>query len=240
MRPKFNAYIDGFNLYYGSLMGHPELKWLDLRTLATNLFEGAELNKVYYFTSKSKGDFPSDQGPNRQDRYWRVLGAHGVEVVPGFFNSYDHHLPVAANTLKDFTLPPLKNHLGLVSKSFEKIFDLASPFKPKALVTRRFEKASDVNLASYLLRDVYENDLTHALIITADADLAKALQFARDKGVYIGIFPPRRPEDPAPQLLLRQANYIEYLKDHQFLEAQFPDEVRGSNGKIVVRPDVWR
>ncbi len=237
MKPKFNAYIDGFNLYYGSLLGHPELKWLDLRSLVQGLFEGAELDKVYYFTSKSKGDFPEDQGPNRQDRYWRVLGAHGVEVVLGYFNSHDQHMPIATKKLKEFTLPPLKNYLGLVGKSFAGISGIG---RPRALVTRRTEKASDVNLASYLLRDVYLNNLTHALVITADADLATALKFARDRGVYVGLFPPRRSEDPAPKRLLAHANYVGYLKDHQLLEAQFPDEVKGLNGKTISRPEVWR
>ncbi|MBP6043567.1 MAG: NYN domain-containing protein [Rhodoluna sp.] len=239
MSKKFNAYIDGFNLYYGSLLGHPELKWLDLRTLAANLFEGAEVDKVYYFTSKSKGAFPSDQGPNRQDRYWRILAANGVEVVTGFFNTYDHHLPIATSSLSEFTAPPLRNHFGLVQKAFNTMTASIAPQKPKAFVTRRSEKASDVNLASYLLRDVYENGLTHALVITADADLITALRFARQKGVYIGLFPPRRPEDPAPRRLLDEANYIEYLKDHQLLAAQFPDEVIGLNGKEVRRPESW-
>lgn len=239
MTKKFNAYIDGFNLYYGSLRGHPELKWLDLKTLAADLFEGAELDKVFLFTSKSKGDYPNDQGPNRQDRYWRVLAASGVEVVTGFFNTYDHYLPIATKSLNKFTAPPLRNHFGLVQKAFKTMTTSVAPQKPKAFVTRRSEKSSDVNLASYLLRDVYENGLTHALVITADADLTTALRFARQKGVYIGLFPPRRPEDPAPRRLLNEANYIEYLKDHQLLAAQFPAAVKGLNGKLVQRPESW-
>ena len=33
------AYIDGGNLYYGLLRGHPEYKWLDLVSLARNLLD---------------------------------------------------------------------------------------------------------------------------------------------------------------------------------------------------------
>ena len=151
MSAKFNAYIDGFNLYYGSLAGCPELKWLDLKKLAQGLFEGAELDKVYYFTSKSKGDFPNDQGPNRQERYWRALRSHGVEVVTGYFNSYNQHMTIATEDLKLFTIPRFRNYLGIVGKAFG---DLSKSGKPKALVTRRTEKASDVNLAAQLPDEV--------------------------------------------------------------------------------------
>ena len=37
---KFNAYIDGFNLYKGALQKRPELKWLDLRSYCQSRLNG--------------------------------------------------------------------------------------------------------------------------------------------------------------------------------------------------------
>ncbi len=47
----------------------------------------------------------------------------------------------------------------------------SSPDVPKAQVYQFEEKGSDVNLASYLLRDSYSKRIDIAFIVTGDSDL---------------------------------------------------------------------
>ncbi len=51
---KTNAYIDGFNLYYGCFKHDPSLspsKWLDLRALCQALLPADQIHRVHYFTA---------------------------------------------------------------------------------------------------------------------------------------------------------------------------------------------
>ena len=43
-------YVDGFNLYYGSLKGTP-YRWLDLHRLATLMLPEQDVAAVKYFTA---------------------------------------------------------------------------------------------------------------------------------------------------------------------------------------------
>ena len=66
------VYIDGFNLYHGSVKGTP-YKWLDLGSLCATLLPGRNIKKIRYFTAIVV-DFPHDQqASTRQDVYIRAL-----------------------------------------------------------------------------------------------------------------------------------------------------------------------
>ena len=53
------------------------------------------------------------------------------------------------------------------------------------------EKGSDVNLASYLLMDGFENDYEMAVVISNDSDLKLPIRMTRTKlGKQIGVFDP--------------------------------------------------
>ena len=50
-----NIYIDGFNLYYGSLKSrYRQYKWLDLQSLSESLLPGRQVRRVRYFTARVK------------------------------------------------------------------------------------------------------------------------------------------------------------------------------------------
>ena len=78
-----HAYVDGLNLYYGSLVG-TDLKWLDLVALSTEL-AGEEPSKVRYFSARVKSLPWNPHGHQRQDIYWQALRATGVGIVQGQF-----------------------------------------------------------------------------------------------------------------------------------------------------------
>jgi uncharacterized LabA/DUF88 family protein len=78
-------YIDGFNLYHSiDDLDDPELKWLDLMSLAKSyLTPGDSICDVYYFTALSRWD----EGKRaRHQAYIDALVHSGVRVVRGIFS----------------------------------------------------------------------------------------------------------------------------------------------------------
>ena len=74
------VYVDGFNLYYGSLKGGPH-KWLDLERYFTLLRSGDVLVRIHYFTAEVSGE-----AKPRQAAYLRALSTTpGVHIVLGKF-----------------------------------------------------------------------------------------------------------------------------------------------------------
>ena len=70
------VYVDGFNLYYGTLKG-TSWKWLDLVALFEKVLQQYhDILKVKYFTARVSGT-PADQSkPQRQDVYFRALRSY--------------------------------------------------------------------------------------------------------------------------------------------------------------------
>jgi hypothetical protein len=63
-----NVYVDGFNLYYGSLRG-TSYKWLDLGSLCNKLLPDNQIHRIRYFTARVKA-WPDNPGaPDRQQAY---------------------------------------------------------------------------------------------------------------------------------------------------------------------------
>lgn len=82
---RVNAYVDGFNLYYGlKSMGWGHFYWNDPFRLIEHLVRpGFELRKVQYFTARVKQ--PQDKR-NRQTAYLDALRAHSrAEIILGQF-----------------------------------------------------------------------------------------------------------------------------------------------------------
>lgn len=55
---KVNVYVDGFNLYYGSVKGTPH-KWLDFSAPCRLMLPRDHINRIRYFTAKVK-PLPND------------------------------------------------------------------------------------------------------------------------------------------------------------------------------------
>lgn len=146
-----HVYIDGFNLYYGSLKANPALKWLDLEGLGAALTpQDYSLGHVYYFTARVNG--VTDPGaPLRQDKFLKAVGSSPlVDVVEGNFKTRKGSYPLAADTSRFAT------------------------------IVRTEEKGSDVNLASYMLRDAHLSACQAAVVVSDDFDLLSPLHRARE------------------------------------------------------------
>jgi len=82
-RSRVNVYVDGFNLYYGALMG-TKLKWLDLQKYFEKLRPADSIETVYFFTARVHGNAKSD----RQASYLRALSTlPKVRVIEGRYKT---------------------------------------------------------------------------------------------------------------------------------------------------------
>lgn len=154
-------YIDGFNLYYGSLKGTP-YKWLDLCALFDRVLPiGCRPVDIKYYTARVSSLPHDPNAPVRQDVYLRALRAHcgsRLHIREGHFSVKRVWMPTAANPTN------------------------------KVEVIKTEEKGSDVNLAVDLVHDAWSDVFDCAVVVSNDADLEHALQIAkqiRRKKVYL-------------------------------------------------------
>ena len=238
MLQRFNAYIDGFNLYKGALEKRPELKWLDVRALCAALMPQCELDRVYYFTSRVKRRYDGDRAPDRQHLYLRALMSSKVDVVYGKTEKNENWMRIVSHKRDEFLEPNLASHFGLTQRALNKCFIKARPDQPKARVQFFGEKGTDVNIASYLLRDIYKNSDVCALVLSGDSDLITPIKFAGDEGVHVRVVIPNSGQ--------RSARIKEVCSDVEFLDLdlvsanQFPQNFLSAKGRILRRPESWQ
>jgi len=225
---KTNVYIDGFNLYYGCLKGTP-YKWLDIDSLFRTLLPKNQIHRIRYFTAKVDPR-PGDLGVTvRQLAYLRALSTlPAVEITYGSFLSSAVRAPVL--DCEPATGQPRRQNNRLVVKR--------RPGGGVAMewVFKSEEKGSDVNLASYLLKDAFTKECDCAVVVSNDSDLITPVTMAKnDCGLVIGLITPR----PTGSMQLRQiANFQKPLRAHHLATSQFPQRLTASDG-VVVKPASW-
>lgn len=210
---KTNVYIDGFNLYYRAVRDTP-YKWLNLEKLSQILLPSHHINRIRYFTALVKARPNYLQQPQRQQAYIRALKTiPNLSVCYGQFRSRTKRRPLA-------TLVPGLQHIA------------------EFLDTE--EKGSDVNLATYLLMDGFEQDYEQALVISNDSDLALAISMVRDKlGLPVGVVNPNiNINQTTPVELSRAATFTRRLREKALRDSQFPLTLRDSKGTIT-KPSSW-
>lgn len=215
---KTNVYIDGFNFYNGAVRGTP-FKWLDLGAMCAALLPGRSINRIRYFTA-SVVAFPHDpQAPTRQSIYLRALG-----TVPSLSIHKDGWFATRAVLLPQFPL-------AIRGKSK----------RPQAVQVQRLEeKRTDVDIATYLLTDCFDNDFEEAVVISNDSDLACPVEMVRMKyGKVIGVVNPH-PADKRSGHLQKAASYHYRTINRSVLaKCQFPATLVDQAGKTITKPSAW-
>jgi uncharacterized LabA/DUF88 family protein len=206
---KTNVYVDGFNLYYGSLKGTP-YRWLDLGVLSSRLLPKDRINRIRYFTATVSARTDNPDAPQRQQVYIRAL-----ETIPGLSIHYGHYL-------SHETRMPLPNPRPGGART--------------VAVVKTEEKGSDVNLATFLLLDAFQHDCEVAVVISNDSDLKLPVEVAqRELGIKVGVV---NPHPPARRSRALKPTFFKQLRTSALVASQFAPTLTDAKGQIH-KPATW-
>lgn len=207
------VYIDGFNLYYGCLKGS-KYKWLDLSALSKQLLDESQyqIEKIKYFTARIIDEDGSGTA-TRQGFYFKALSSiPNLEIHFGKFKKRE-------KTVK--MIPPMKI---LIENPMNKSQTVVEKTYVKGISYE--EKGTDVNLASHLMIDLYENKFDVAMVISNDSDYLFSLGHVREKGK--GLFIINTKLDSLPQHELKHLSLgKKKLSAEKLQKCQFPENVNG-------------
>lgn len=205
------VYIDGFNLYYA--LKKNSAKWLDLAALCERLLTDNNIVAIKYFTARSKSRVGDLDIHIRQNTYLRALALNPkIEVIFGHFLTNNVWMVKVGNRTNDY-------------KKAEKV-----------QVIKTEEKGSDVNIASHLLVDGFQQKYEVAAVITNDSDLKVPIEMVKTViGKTIGVICPH--SQPSRELI-RAASFFKAIKPETFKECQFPDNLTDKNGAFY-KPPTW-
>ena len=136
------------------------------------------------------------------------------------------------------TVPGLTIHYGhLVSR--RKHRPLAHPTSsspPMVEIVDIEEKGSDVNLATYLLLDGFDDEYELAVVVSNDSDLELPIRKARIRlGKQIGVIDPSRRRSFQ---LKEAASWYRPLREGPLSASLFPDALSDAQGAIT-KPSGW-
>lgn len=205
------VYVDGYNLYYACLRRSPH-KWLNIHDLACRLLPRNQIDKTRYFTARVSARPNDPDQPQRQQTYFRALQTvPEIDVHFGHFLTHEINMPDAAAWR-------------------------AGRYRPVKVIKTE-EKGSDVNLATYLLMDAFDDLFDVAVIISNDSDLKEPIaQVSRRFGKTIGILAPEGSR--ISRALLPLANFIKHIRPGALAKAQFPDLLTDAVGQFQ-KPVNW-
>ena len=204
-----NFYIDGFNLYKGSLQGTP-YKWLDFLTLFNLLLPDCRVNRIRYFAALVNSPPYDPQKGQRQQTYLRAFSTiPNLSVHLGYFQTHTRKMPLAH---------PRSGQSRMVD------------------VLRTEEKGTDVNLASYMLLDAFRNDYEQAVVVSNDADLLTPIKIVQDEfGLSVGVLNPQKKPSRA---LKDAADFYRQIRQGPISASQFPDTLTDATGAFH-KPPRW-
>lgn len=212
--PTTHVYVDGFNLYYRA-MKHGrfgDFRWLDIVRFCRVLLPHNHVTLVRYFTADLH-PLKWDPGPaDRQRVYLRALRSLPDLVVrKGRF--------AVRQIVRPQVMP-------------------AQPIDEPSSMVRVWnieEKGSDVNLASYLLRNGFLGEYDAAVVSSDDSDLVEPIRIVRrDIGKPVGIVQ-LRPKNA----FAAEGDFRIHPRRWHFERSQLPLESPSSDGGIVRKPPEW-
>jgi hypothetical protein len=210
------VYVDGFNLYYGSLKDRP-YRWLDLGGLSTRLLPRDQVVGIKYFTALStSAPWKSSQAAKSASQQTYLRALRTVPDLTIHFGNFLSH-PVKRRLVK----PPRRG----------------SPYRE---VWHTEEKGSDVNLASHLLVDGFRARYDLAVVISNDSDLTEPVRFVRDDlNAPVGILNPHpnRSWELSPAKL-PMGSFYKPIRPGALAASQFPPTLHDQDGSFS-KPNGW-
>lgn len=232
MPERVALFVDGFNYYYGLFRGRPtqchaRTKWANPvllgQAICRQIGVDGIVEHVHYCSAPSLPG-PNDPGQaTRQQHYFLALsGIPEVTVTLG----------------RHFEKPKSVRAIDPVTgQATGPVF--------RAMV--REEKGSDVNLASFLVRDAAQDRFDVAIVLSNDSDLAYAVKIARDDfGKEVVVVSPQvnhrdRVGRRRVSYDLRLAASRALVLDHNLLAScRLPDPSPDVDGNSISCPVEWR
>jgi uncharacterized LabA/DUF88 family protein len=167
-KQKAIVYIDGFNLYFGlkasvKTTGKRRLTkrsyWLDIQKLAESIIRDADLVAVKYFTARIKGNY---QKQLRQNAFLNAIQIHcqKLQIFEGRYLLWRIFCSQCRQSHKQFVCPNCQH----------------KNIHPE-------EKKSDVNIATQMMQDAYENRFDIAYLVSCDSDFVPPVKAICDMTV---------------------------------------------------------
>ncbi len=222
MKKRTIIYVDGFNLYYRLLKNRPDLKWLNLKSLAYELLpDNHDIVRINYYTARLSARAHDPDAPARQATYLKALGTVPEIVIHrGNFMVTEPWMPLAK--------PPQAKPNG---------YNWQLPLPDVVKVQKSEEKGSDVNLAVHLVKDAFQNAFDVAAVITNDTDLVEAIRIVvKEVGKPVGLLVPVKSPSESLKLV---STFQRHISSNHLLKSQFPDEIEMPDGTKLPKPRTW-
>lgn len=203
-----SVYIDGFNLYYGAVKGTP-YKWLDLEKMVSVLLgDRHELVRIKYFTAIVSARSPDDRSALNQQLYLRALRSNPlIDIHLGHFLTHPVRMRLEHDTSKSVS------------------------------VLKTEEKGSDVNLATHMVVDGFQDKYDCAVIVTNDSDLSEPFRVVQQVlGKRTGVICPHNRH--VSQQLAKHAHFTKKIRAGLLSVSQLPDQLNDKKGEIN-KPTNW-
>ena len=217
-----HVYIDGFNFYYGAVK-RTQFKWLDLRAVCQKLFPQHNIELIRYFTARVKAFDHDPQAPTRQDVYIRAL-----RTLPNFEIHDDGWFASRRTLLPQYPLAYIPEGAN-------------PPTRPPQLVQvlKLEEKRTDVDIASFLLLDCFQNIFNDAVVISNDGDLALPITIVRDEfHKNIGVVNPGNRSKVSGSLIKASRFHRRKINTKILATSQFPSTLTDAAGTFS-KPSSW-
>jgi uncharacterized LabA/DUF88 family protein len=206
---RISVYIDGFNLYYGSLKDKPG-RWLDLYNFSKSLLPKEIYEpKVNYFSaplvSRYSNKINDGQRRTRQQAYLRALEvAKNINIKLGFFLTHE----VIMHTIDGKNVKVWKTE----------------------------EKGTDVNIASTLINEGHNDIFDIAIVISNDSDLVEPIRIVTEElKKKVIVFNPFNKNSVELQKVATEHRKI---RRWMIEKNQLPEVMQDENGEVKM-PEGW-
>ena len=210
------VYVDGFNLYYGLKEAqYKRFFWLDIHALAHNLLRrNQKLVESKYFTA-------------------RISGAS--KTTPSHLRTHLDAKQKRQTTYLD-ALATIPN-LQIIEGHF--LHKTVSCKRCQNTWKSPEEKMTDVQIATEMLTDAYQNRFDCALLISGDSDLVPPIRSIRS------LFPTKRivvcyPPQRYSVALKRIAHASFHIGRRTLAKSLLPPQVTHPDGTVFTRPASWQ
>ena len=216
--------MDGFNFYYRALKKRPSCKWVNPIKLCENILNDTHRYVGLKYFSARVNDTPDDLSKSqRQDIYFRAIKTiPNSQIILGHFSRHKTWMDLVTPIERDVILPTSRETKKEVLRRIQ--------------VFKYEEKGSDVNIATELLIDAYENKYDTAVLISNDSDLIAPISYIKRKMKKKIVI--LNPQEGSSKQLTRFATFSKDISGENLKKSLFPKELRDDTGKFK-KPNSW-